>query len=53
MPIMQNSQPKMVAQEQLMFHKATGSSKAFKLIGGTGQDTLTGAAGADIITGGG
>ena len=31
---------------------ATGSSKAFKLIGGTGQDSLTGGAGADIITGG-
>ena len=30
---------------------ATGSSKAFKLVGGTGQDSLTGGAGNDIILG--
>ena len=32
---------------------ATGSSKAFKIVGGTGLDILTGGAGADIISGGG
>ena len=29
-----------------------GTSKAFKLVGGTGKDTLTGGDGADIISGG-